>query len=346
MEWALYDDVDGFYGGVGGTAGGRGGDFLTSPEVGPLFGAVLARAVDGWWRELGEPDPFVVVEAGAGTGTLARTFLAAAPDCATALRYVLVERSAPQRERHGEHLPLEGAAFAFGPEDPDSPNPQPAGRGPIVVSLAELPRLAAPAIVVANELLDNLPFDIWERRDGAWFQVLVDAELAEVVVASEPPRWLASMPLPGGARVPVQDAARRWATDALSVARPGEGGRLVAIDYCSSTAELAARPAGEWLRTYRDHQRGGPPLAGPGTQDITAEVCLDQLPAPSSTATQADWLRVHGVVELVDEGRQGWKERAHVGDLAAVRMRSRVTESAALLDPSGLGAFTVAEWSA
>ncbi|MDQ3293516.1 MAG: SAM-dependent methyltransferase, partial [Actinomycetota bacterium] len=68
VEWALYDDEIGFYGGGSGSAGRREGDFLTSPEVGPLFGAVLARAVDGWWRALGEPDPFVVVEAGAGPG--------------------------------------------------------------------------------------------------------------------------------------------------------------------------------------------------------------------------------------------------------------------------------------
>ena len=76
MELALYDPERGFYA-TGGRAGRR-GDFLTSPEVGPLFGAVLARALDGWWDELGRPDPFVVVEAGAGPGTLARTVLPAA----------------------------------------------------------------------------------------------------------------------------------------------------------------------------------------------------------------------------------------------------------------------------
>ena len=56
-------------------AAGRRGDFLTAPEVGPLYGAVLARAIDAWWIELGRPDPFVVVEAGAGPGTLARSVL-------------------------------------------------------------------------------------------------------------------------------------------------------------------------------------------------------------------------------------------------------------------------------
>jgi SAM-dependent MidA family methyltransferase len=306
---------------------------------------VVARAIDGWWEALGRPDPFVVVEAGAGPGTLARSVLAAEPGCAAALRYVLVERSERQRRRHAEHLPLDPAAFAFGPEDDDSPVPQPAGRGPIVVSLGELPRLAAPCVVLANELLDNLPFDLWERRDGRWQAVLVDAELREVVVALDPPAGLAAIDAPEGGRVPVQAAARRWVADALALARPDEGGRVVAIDYAATTAELAARPPGEWLRTYRAHERGGAALDGPGSQDVTAEVCLDQLPPATATASQADWLRAHGIDELVAEGRRAWEARAHVGDLAAVRMRSRITEADALLDPDGLGGFTVVEWA-
>jgi SAM-dependent MidA family methyltransferase len=145
--------------------------------------------------------------------------------------------------------------------------------------------------------------------------------------------------------VPVQEAARRWVTDALALARPADGGRLVVVDYAATTAELAARPPATWLRTYRAHERGGPPLHEPGRQDITADVCLDQLPAPTSTTTQAQWLRAHGIDALVAEGRRVWEEQAHVGDLPAVRMRSRITEAEALLDPGGLGGFTVAIWS-
>src|SRR3954469_19122834 len=112
VDAALYDPDGGFY--ASGGAAGRRGDFLTAPEVGPLFGAVLARALDAWWRDLGRPDPYVVVDAGAGPGTLARSVLAAGPACAPALRYVLVERSAAQRARHADgHLPLVPAAEAF-----------------------------------------------------------------------------------------------------------------------------------------------------------------------------------------------------------------------------------------
>lgn len=347
VEWALYDETAGFYAGGGGTAGRRGGDFLTSPEVGPLFGAVVARAIDGWWRAIGEPDPFVVVEAGAGRGTLARTVLVAAPACAPALRWVLVERSAQQRSHHGAHLPLEAPEMAFAPEDEDSPRPQPTGRGPIAVSLAGLPRVPGPCVVLANELLDNLPFDLWERREARWQEVRVGAGFTEVVVPTDPPPWLARLDAPEGARVPVQDVARSWLRDALDLAAPDDGGHVLVLDYCSpTTADLAARPVDEWLRTYRGHQRGGPPLDGPGTQDITVEVCVDQLAsvrAPSSIAAQADWLRSHDIDDLVAEAKGAEHEPAR--DLAALRVRSRLAEAPSLLDPDGLGGFAVLEWS-
>jgi SAM-dependent MidA family methyltransferase len=358
LERALYDRDGGFY--ESGGRAGRHGDFLTSPEVGPLFGAVIARALDAWWLELGSPNPYVVVDAGAGPGTLARTVLAAAPACAPALRYVLVERSAAQRRVHAQGLPLEDPALAFAPVDPDTEAPVPeAPEGPICVSLADLPRLTGPSVVVANELLDNLPFSLAEHRSGEWLEVRVD--LATAAAGVGPERLVERMvPLapdraalldrlvpdaPDGARVPVQSAAGAWLRDALAVATPR--GRVVAIDYATTTADLASRPQGEWLRTYAAHRRGDTPLANLGTQDITCEVAIDQLAQirpPTSNLSQADWLRRWRMDDLVAEARQAWRAQAHAPDLAAVAARSRVTEADALLDPEGLGRFRVLEW--
>src|SRR4249919_1949095 len=77
VDLALYGD-DGFFTRARG-AGRAGRDFVTSPEVGPLFGALVAGALDAWWRELEEPDPYLVIEAGAGRGRLAHDVLVAAP---------------------------------------------------------------------------------------------------------------------------------------------------------------------------------------------------------------------------------------------------------------------------
>jgi SAM-dependent MidA family methyltransferase len=350
MDTALYDDAAGFY--ASGGHAGRRGDFLTSVEVGPLFGAVVARALDTWWDELGRPDPYVVVDAGAGPGTLARTVLAARPRCAEALRLVLVERSAAQRARHSEGLPLVPAAEAFIGDDDDETGPtrtegevlEPPSRGPLVVSLAELPIGPFTGIVIANELLDNLAFDVLVH-DGSWRTALVGADdggrLTEITVpATSVPAGLPD-DVDLGARVPVALGASRWVTDVIGRLQRG---RLVVLDYTASTAELAHRPWRDWLRTYRANERGRHPLRDPGTQDITADVPLDQLPTPTTVTTQAVWLERHGIEALVEEGRRTWAVRAGIADLAAMKARSRVREAEALLDPDGLGGFTVAEW--
>src|SRR3954449_1092183 len=113
METALYGEGGFFASGRG--AGRAGRDFVTSPEVGPLFGVCIARALDRLEGALVGRDPFLVVEAGAGNGRLAREVLRAAPDCLRALRYVLVERSAALRAEQRGRLPLEPADEALGP---------------------------------------------------------------------------------------------------------------------------------------------------------------------------------------------------------------------------------------
>ncbi|MBJ7422549.1 MAG: SAM-dependent methyltransferase, partial [Ilumatobacteraceae bacterium] len=72
MELALYSP-NGFYSTDG--RAGRRGDFITSPEVGPLFGSVVGNAIDAQWKALGSPTEFTLVEVGAGPGTLARSIL-------------------------------------------------------------------------------------------------------------------------------------------------------------------------------------------------------------------------------------------------------------------------------
>src|SRR3954469_2843290 len=93
VDHPLYAPGLAFYATGGGA--GRRRDFLTSPEVGPLFGAVVARALDAEGVRLGQPSPFTVLEGGAGRGALARSVRGAGPGCLAvgALRYVCVERS-------------------------------------------------------------------------------------------------------------------------------------------------------------------------------------------------------------------------------------------------------------
>ncbi len=212
-----------------------------------------------------------------------------------------------------------------------------------------MPRDPIVGAVVANELLDNLPFRLMQRTEAGWSEVFVaagdDGSLTEQL--GELPRDVADAvqscagEAPLGARVPWQEQAARWVADAL---RSLEGGLLLVFDYADSTPSLALRPQQEWVRTYRAHGRGRGPLDAPGTQDITVEVAQDQLAEPTSGSTQAEWLRANGVDALVSRARTRWHERASVGDLDAMRAASTIREAEALCDPAGLGAFTVLEW--
>ncbi|MHB8574783.1 MAG: SAM-dependent methyltransferase, partial [Dehalococcoidia bacterium] len=93
MELALYDPDEGYYNTR--PAIGARGDYLTSPELHPLFGALVARQLAEFWRLLGEPPSCRLIEAGAGTGSLARAVLAgASSELRERLEYIIVEPSA------------------------------------------------------------------------------------------------------------------------------------------------------------------------------------------------------------------------------------------------------------
>ncbi len=273
MAEALYGP-DGFY--ATGRGAGRRRDFITSPELGPLFGAVVANAL----RDLGARR---VIEAGAGRGALRDAVLA-----------------------HGE---FDYVTVDFDDEWPDG----------------------NADVVIANELLDNLPFKVIEQRDGEWAELFFDGD---ALVRAEAVDF--DLDAPDGTQLPLHTEARVWLERARRTAP-----HVVMVDYgTATTAELVGR---SWLRTYREHDRGFDPLVEPGNRDITTDVAFDQL-RPDRLTTQADWLRAHGIDSFVDEARATWIERAAIGDLAALKARSRVNEAEALLDPDGLGGFLVAEW--
>jgi SAM-dependent MidA family methyltransferase len=243
---------------------------------------------------------------------------------------------------------MEPARQVLGPTvvtDPDEGPHAVPGIGPLVTSLGELPQHTFVGAVVANELLDNLSFALLEKSLLGWSEVRVDEDLREVSIAAAPELALHAERLvpdaPAGARVPLQRSATAWVRSALSVI---DRGLIAVFDYAGTTPELARRPWTEWVRTYRSHGPGGHPLDHLGDQDITCEVAVDQLPSPDGVSSQADFLRVHGLDALVDAARTAWEERAHIGDVEALKHRSRLNEAAALADPDGLGAFKVLQW--
>ena len=303
MERCLYEPEQGFYTSGRGVAGGRKGDFITSPEVGPLFGAVLARAIDGWWDAAGQPDRFPVVDLGTGPGGLMRALELAAPACAAAWSLTGIDRT-PETAALDASLDLSGA------------------------------------VIIANELLDNVPFDIGMRHGGVDHHLMVTGVPPTHSTSWQPLPTPLAVEVPEDTAFPVLGQASDLIDQLLSLAPS----RIVAFDYGVATTATLAERAG-WMRTYRQHQRGEDPFVEPGEWDITTDIAVDQLPTPDHVGTQAAFLQAHGIDELVEEGRAYWEAHAAAPDVAAMRMRSRIREAEALTDPAGLGGFLCLEWA-
>lgn len=360
MELALYSDGSdptfpfiGYYKSEQQKSARR-GDYITSVEVGPLFGAVLARALDFWWEEAGSPEEFYVFDVGCGVGTLARSILRAEPACMDSLKYILVEQSEYLISQHKDLLSRQDVSITSLRTDLSAAIPHPE------VDFG---------VVVANELLDNLPVMLMEKTSQGWAEVGVvleekttnvlgeeliqlDSDSLELLTQLLPDQLVPATKASAtkeGQRIPIQKYARQWVKGAASVLKQG---RILVFDYgVLTTAELSNRPQEEWLRTYRAQSAGQSPYQAVGQQDISCEVAIDQLnlgqlnsAQPNSTAqSQSDFLKQWGIDELVAEAKV-LDQNITPTNLKDIELQSRITEAEALLDPMGLGSHWAIEW--
>ena len=156
MEACLYDPEHGYY--KQREPIGRGGDFITAPEISQVFGEFIGLWAGETWRSMGEPERIRLIELGPGRGTLMSDALRALrvlPDFVSAVSVHLVETSEPMRNE--QQMALAGAACPV------------SWHG----ELEEVP--AGPSIVIANEFFDCLPvrqfaYDaaerLWRERIG------------------------------------------------------------------------------------------------------------------------------------------------------------------------------------
>ncbi|MCI0679071.1 MAG: SAM-dependent methyltransferase [Actinobacteria bacterium] len=318
MGLALYD-ADGYFGGES-LRSVRSGDFLTSPEVSPLFGETLARWVITEWERIG--DPFQLVEVAAGSGSLLAPLLRVVEVPAIA-----VEVSPAARRELSERLPHIDVVSTL-PDDI---------RG----------------VVVANELADNLPMALAQRAEAGWRErwVGLDGDRLELVDASPRPEaldWLTAYAgdVPTGGWVEVQLEATRWVEQVLSRMSAGS---LVLIDYGDTAENLLPRRADGTLRTYRAHHLGPHPLDEPGATDITADVNFTALTATARAGgavvdlmRQDVFLAELGLRDRLTEVRHAELAATRAGDSdERLRLRSLRTEIETLLHPRGLGDFRV-----
>ena len=253
MEMCLYDPEFGYYR-RNASQFGKAGDFYTSSDVNAVFGRLLARQFNEMWRVMGSPEPFLVLEQGAGRGHVAADVLDWSekkfPDFFRAVHFYTSENS-PALSEHVERIlkrHLEsGKASSLSVED----------------SLFKM------NIIFANELFDALPVRIVSKhgslhidaRNGKFVEVWLPASDEELEFLD---RY--SVHPEQGERIEVP------LTLLLALPFTLSDGFVVIIDYGYTREEqLAGRHRGT-LKAIRKHSVSRSPYEAPGEQDITADV--------------------------------------------------------------------------
>jgi SAM-dependent MidA family methyltransferase len=309
---------------------GRSGDFLTAPETHPIFGAAVARQLDDAWQRLDRPDPFVLREYGAGSGTLAAAILAGLradqSELVEALAYEPIEINPFQRARIGDRL------------------------GPLARTVEATGRAPFRGAVIANEFLDALPVHRVEQHGGRLLERLVDWDAADghlVERLAEPstPALAARLAEDGVALTEGQVgeiclAIEPWVQD---VATSLEQGVVLVIDYGHPAQALYdVHHLDGTLRAYAGHRAHADPFIAIGRQDLTAHVDLTALAA----AARRLGLDVIGEVSqaefLVGCGLEDLLERVRSNPATTIEEWLEIRSAVArLLDPAALGGFRV-----
>jgi SAM-dependent MidA family methyltransferase len=331
MELALYAPGLGYYSGDSQKFGGHraGGDFLTAPELTPLFAGALARQVA---QILTASSP-QVIEAGAGSGRLAADLLPAlaALDCLPE-RYCIVELSGELRARQQAALAERAPQFADRVE-----------------WLNALPERFS-GCLIGNELLDAMPTHAlrWSDEDDvpAVLERGVGLEGGVPVTAERPATGvLLDAAQAIGVRAPYRSeislAARSWVSE---LARRLEKGAMLLIDYGLPRHELyhALRDGGT-LRCHYRHRLHEDPFWFPGLSDITSHVDFTAVAEAGFDAgldvlgftSQANFLINCGIGEMIQ------KQKVGAGELCMLGTPLRGTATASADELRARGAVNV-----
>jgi SAM-dependent MidA family methyltransferase len=294
------------------------GHFVTAPHVHPfVFAHCVRTALLETWHALDEPEPFRVVEIGAGDGTLAEALLDA-----------FAELPVPRVDYVGLEISA-GARNAL------------VGRG---LKAAEQVEDLEPfeGVILANELLDNLPFVPVRGRGGGLVEVRVGLGAAgDGLVEVEIPwsREDAAPTLRDGQESTIPVGAFAMLDRVVTRLRRGS---LLLIDYGGIKGSAGA------VHGYREHREVADVLSDPGGTDITAGVDWALVAAHARTlglqafgpVTQAEALDAlgHSRWEATMREMQSILQQAGRGS-EAVRVWEARSRASLLADPSGFGGF-------
>jgi SAM-dependent MidA family methyltransferase len=292
MNEVLYAPGLGYYAAGAHKLGPR-GDFVTAPELTPLFGRAVARQLQEVFETIERAE---LIELGPGSGRLCADILSAlAENDALPARYWLLEVSPDLRERQRAHL--------------DAAVPQ---HLPRVGWIDVLPDRWSGALI-ANEVLDAVPVHLVARKDGEWFERGVSVDAAGALRYADRPlaspglreRARARFPAEGDYLSELNPTAEALAS---SLGQRCERGLVLIVDYGFPAAEYyhPQRVSGTLMAHYR-HRAFADPFFRPGLADLTAHVDFTAIAhagikagmTVAGFATQAQFLINCGIVDAL-----------------------------------------------
>jgi SAM-dependent MidA family methyltransferase len=211
---------------------------------------------------------------------------------------------------------------------------------PPAIGWASDPPSDVEALLVAHELLDDVPVDVVEHDGRDWRQVVVDAatgdERVGEPVGTDDRSWLAAW---WPATAAGQRAEVGWPRDECWAELVGSlrRGLAVAVDYAHARDD---RPASGTLTGYRDGRQVAP--VPDGSCDVTSHVALDACAAAGRRAGATTTVLTSQAAALAALGARALRpphDLARSDPAAYVRALSARGELAELTDPAGLGAF-------
>ncbi|MBF2046212.1 MAG: class I SAM-dependent methyltransferase [Leptolyngbya sp. IPPAS B-1204] len=342
MELALYQPQYGYYATNRGQAGIQ-RDFFTSPHLGSDFGELLAEQFADLWHQLDCPNPFILVEMGAGQGLLVQDIVRYLHrhqfECFAALEYWIIEKSpaliVAQQQR------LRSLTDSWGKL--------------VWHSWEEIPSNSIVGCCFSNELVDALPVHLVEVTEGNLQEVYValnsENQIREVIAPLSTRRIeeyfklididLLSDRYPQPYRTEVNLAALDWLS---TVADRLQRGYLLTIDY-GYPAHRYYSPTRDQgtLQCYTQHAHHNDPYIAIGQQDITAHVNFTALERQGEQCgLQTIGFTQQGLFLMA----LGLGERLNAlsnptPDQTVQEILKRRETLHALIDPTGLGNFGV-----
>ncbi|EKD72325.1 MAG: hypothetical protein ACD_45C00703G0010 [uncultured bacterium] len=322
MELALYAPGLGYYS-AGMQKFGRQGDYVTAPEISPLFAKCIAKQCQQILTAIGSGD---IIEFGAGSGLFAKDLLLELEQRSSLpTHYFILEVSAELRARQ-LHL--------FNTECPHLLTR--------IQWLDTLPTFSINGIIFANEVLDAMPIHCFQRMDNTIKERCVSWQQDHFSWCVQPfspetrthlETQLQEFDLPNGYQSEINLMLSAWITSIAEILRQGT---LLLIDYGYGRREYyhPERHHGTLMCFYQ-HYKHANPLIFPGLQDITAHVDFTSIAESATLAglslagftTQAAFLLALGLLELDN----------HAAQLSSIKKYQRNQDIKILTTPAQMG---------